>query len=94
MAEAPVLELIDVGKTFPNGTVALTEVCMSVQNGSVHGLVGANGAGKSTLMKVVSGALRPTVGEARLGGELIRWSSPADARSAGVCTIYQHVPLV
>ncbi|MCY4037624.1 MAG: sugar ABC transporter ATP-binding protein, partial [bacterium] len=85
---------IDVGKTFPNGTVALTEVCMSVQNGSVHGLVGANGAGKSTLMKVVSGALRPTVGEARLGGELIRWSSPADARSAGVSTIYQHVPLV
>ena len=57
-----VLELDDVSMTFPNGTVALRNVEMSIRAGTVHGLVGANGAGKSTAIKILSGALVPSGG--------------------------------
>jgi hypothetical protein len=38
------LALEGVGKAFPNGTVALRDARLTVESGSVHGLVGANGA--------------------------------------------------
>jgi ribose transport system ATP-binding protein len=88
------LELTNVTKRFPNGTLALRGVDLTVERRTVHGIVGANGAGKSTLFKIVSGALAPTTGEIRWQGELVEWSSPAAPLAAGISTIYQHIPLV
>ena len=90
----PLLELIDVTKTFPNGTRALRGISLAVRPGSVHGLVGANGAGKSTLIKVMCGVHPASSGQLRWRGEERRWRDPGDARSAGLATIHQHVPLV
>ena len=67
--EAPLLKLERVAKTFPNGTVALRGVDLSVERGKVHGLLGANGAGKSTLIKILSGAFTATGGE--FGGKAL-----------------------
>lgn len=88
------LDLAGISQVFPNGTVALRDVGMRVHQASVHGLVGANGAGKSTLIKIISGALRPTAGTILWKGANVHWTSPADARAAGISTIYQHIPLV
>ena len=44
-----VLELKNISKSFP-GVKALDEVSFSVEEGTVHVLVGENGAGKSTLI--------------------------------------------
>src|ERR1700733_13203141 len=90
----PVLQLHDIHKTFPNGTVALRGVNLAIQAGKVHGLLGANGAGKSTLIKILSGALRATSGALSWHGPPVAGLNPADARLAGRATIHQHIPLV
>lgn len=92
--DVPLLALSGVTKTFPNGTVALAGVDLTIQPGRVHGLLGANGAGKSTLIKILSGALAPTGGDIRWRGERVSWTRPQAPREAGVATIYQHIPLV
>jgi len=83
-----------LAKRFPNGTVAIQSVDLTVDRGSVHGLIGANGAGKSTLVKIVSGALKRSGGEVRWRGSSVDWASPLEAMSAGVHTVYQNTPLV
>lgn len=90
----PVLQLEGLTKTFPNGTMALKGVDLSVEPGTVHGLLGANGAGKSTLIKILAGALSPSDGRIGWRGEDRIWNGPAAPRAAGIATIYQHVPLV
>jgi ribose transport system ATP-binding protein len=90
----PLLELAGVAKTWPNGTVALRGVDLTVMPGRVHGLLGANGAGKSTLIKILSGAIPASGGAVTWRGKPVRWASPRAARAAGVATLYQHIPLV
>lgn len=61
--------------------------------GEILAVIGDNGAGKSSLIKALSGAVRPDAGEIRLGGELVNFSSPLDARNAGIETVYQTLAL-
>src|SRR5262249_61081942 len=56
-------------------------------------VIGDNGAGKSTLVKAICGAVIPDSGEIRLGGEVVHFKSPIDARMAGVETVYQDLAL-
>ena len=57
-----------VSKSF-GSTQALREVTVTVEPGTVVGLVGHNGAGKSTLMRMAVGLVRPDAGRVTLGGE-------------------------
>ena len=57
-----------VSKRF-GATQALREVTVTVEPGTVVGLVGHNGAGKSTLMRMAVGLIRPDAGRVTLGGE-------------------------
>ena len=91
---SPLLKLEGLAKTFPNGTLALRGVNLTVHPGTVHGLLGANGAGKSTLIKILSGAQEATSGEIIWRGERVRWKRPAEPKAAGIATLYQHIPLV
>ena len=72
-----------------NNVVALENVDFSVDAGEVVGLVGDNGAGKSTLVGILSGAYAPDSGHIFLDRRETRWSSPHDALTAGVETVYQ-----
>ena len=89
----PLLAMRGIGKKFP-GVVALSGVDFSVRAGDIHALLGENGAGKSTLIKVLTGVYSPDAGEVRLAGQPIRPTSPKDAESAGISTVYQEVNLI
>ena len=71
MSEAPMLELIDVVRTFEQaGTKleVLRGVHLAVRPGELVGLVGPSGAGKSTLLQIAGLLEQPTSGTVRIGG--------------------------
>jgi fructose transport system ATP-binding protein len=73
--------------------VALDGADFDVRAGEILAVIGDNGAGKSSLIKALSGALAPDAGEIRLDGRPMRFASPADARNAGIETVYQDLAL-
>jgi branched-chain amino acid transport system ATP-binding protein len=62
-------------------------VDLVVPPGSVFALLGPNGAGKSTLLKVISGRLRPTGGEVRIGDSPVGKRPTEKLARSGVCAI-------
>ena len=65
-----------------------------VECGEIVGLVGDNGAGKSTLVKVMNGFYTPGRGVMQFKGRPVWFSSPRDARSVGIETVYQDLALI
>ena len=88
------LELKQIQKTFPNGTVALRGVDFTAHAGRVHGLLGANGAGKSTLIKVLCASIDATGGSMMWKGQDVHFKTPLEANLSGIATIHQNIPLV
>ena len=88
-----IVEMLGVGKTYPNGVVANTDVSLTLRRGEIHALVGENGAGKSTLMSILSGLEQPSNGELRVRGRSVRFSSPVAAAEAGIGMVHQEFKL-
>ncbi len=88
-----VLELRDVSKYFGR-VIALRDVSAEVDAGEVTCILGDNGAGKSTLIKILSGFHQPDEGALLLDGEERRFTSPIEARDAGIATVYQDLAMV
>jgi ABC-type sugar transport system ATPase subunit len=88
-----VLELQGVKKAFGH-VKAVRGVDLHVERGEILAVVGDNGAGKSTLVKMMSGIYRPDEGAIYVNGTSVSFNSPADARGAGVATVYQDLALV
>src|SRR4029077_9364230 len=84
------LTLRGVSKRF-GGVVALDNVDFDLHRGEVHGLIGENGAGEGNIWKLLSGVYSDYEGEMRLGGETVRFSSPADAQGRGIGMVYQEL---
>jgi len=86
------LEVRHVTKRF--GPVeALCDVDLEIDGTEALGLIGDNGAGKSTLVKILAGVYGPTSGTISWKGEPVSFSSPLDARAAGIEMIYQDLAL-
>jgi energy-coupling factor transport system ATP-binding protein len=65
----PAIAIEGLRHVYPDGAVvALDDVSLAVERGSVVGLVGQNGSGKTTLAKHLNGLLRPTAGRVVVNG--------------------------
>lgn len=73
--------------------VALDGADFEVRAGEIVAVIGDNGAGKSSLIKALSGAAVPDSGDIRLDGGIVHFRTPADARQAGIETVYQDLAL-
>ncbi len=75
-ASVPAIEVLSAHKTYPDGTVALQPVDLTIREGEFVTLLGPSGCGKSTLLKMVAGLLDPT------DGRLLLWRKPVDQLDA------------
>src|ERR1700723_4623046 len=90
---APLLEVRDVAKRF-GAVIALKSATLNLVRGEIHALMGANGAGKSTLVKILTGVHPADAGTITINGATRVFRSPAEARRAGIVSVYQDPALV
>lgn len=64
----PILEFLDVVRSYKKGQPVLSGVSFSMIEGEVVGLLGRNGAGKTTLIRIAMGMLYPHGGAVRVFG--------------------------
>ena len=94
-AATPVLEARHFSKRF-GGTLALDDIGLTIDSGSVHGMVGHNGSGKSTFIKILAGYHAPEPGaELTIGGRPVRVPlAPGRFRSLGMAFVHQDPGLI
>jgi sulfate transport system ATP-binding protein len=80
------IEVRNVGKRFGE-FVALDDVSIEVESGSLTALLGPSGSGKSTLLRIIAGLETPDAGEVLIGGHDVT-HSPARTRDVGF--VFQH----
>ena len=90
--EHALLELRNICKYFGNVT-ALENITTRVEAGKVTCVLGDNGAGKSTFIKILSGVHQPSSGEYTMYGTPVQFTSPRDARNAGIAAVFQDLAL-
>jgi len=89
-APPPLVELR--GVTVRHGNVpALSRLNATLPGGQITCVLGENGSGKSTLVSVLSGLRRHDEGELLLDGRAVRFRSPAQARAAGIATVWEDL---
>lgn len=88
----PILAARGISKRF-GSVIALQPIDFEVYPGEIVALIGDNGAGKSTLIKILSGTLAPDTGTLLMRGKPVSFTSPRDAREAGIETVYQDLAL-
>ena len=98
MAKAPAIELRAIDKRF--GAVhANKAIDLTVERGTIHGIIGENGAGKSTLMSILYGFYEADIGEILIdGAEAVRFarrrtpSPPGSAWSTSISCWWTRSP--
>ena len=86
------IELDAVTKRFPDGTVAVNEMSLEVEDGEFMILVGPSGCGKTTALRMVAGLEEVTDGEIRIGGQVVNDVEPGDRDVAMVFQNYALYP--
>ncbi|MDP6133425.1 MAG: sn-glycerol-3-phosphate ABC transporter ATP-binding protein UgpC [Candidatus Marinimicrobia bacterium] len=86
------LEIDKVTKIYPNGTKAVHETSLSIQEGELMVFVGPSGCGKSTLLRMVAGLEDISQGDISLDGKLMNRIDPSDRDVAMVFQNYALYP--
>jgi branched-chain amino acid transport system ATP-binding protein len=82
------LTLVGLRKAFGSLEI-IRGVDLHIRKGERHAIIGPNGAGKSTLFNLISGLLKPSGGEVRLGQRRISGLSPYEINRLGLSRSFQ-----
>src|SRR5690606_30562400 len=92
MADAAI-ELVGINKIF--GAVhANRDVVLTIQAGTIHGIIRQDAAGIATLMSILYGFYQADSGDIFVKGERAHISTPSDAIARGIGMVHQHFMLV
>ena len=88
------VEIRNLTKVF-DGKEVLRSCNLTVQSGTIYGLLGANGAGKTTMFKLITGLLSPTAGNVKVQGETLSIDKKDFLRKMGILietpVFYNHL---
>src|SRR5579871_5267953 len=91
MADANLLEVQHVRRTFPRGggeeLLVLDDVNLNLKEGEIVGLLGRSGSGKSTLLRLIAGLAKPQ------GGSLSYMGQPIEGCANGIAMVFQSFAL-
>ena len=87
------LELKNISK-FYGSVQANKDICIKVEKGTIHGIVGENGAGKSTLMNILYGLQPADSGEIFIENKPAKIISSKSAIQLGIGMVHQQFMLV
>ena len=86
------ININNVGKIYPNGTRALEDVNIEINDGEFVVLVGPSGCGKTTLLRMVAGLEDITEGEITIADKVVNEIAPKDRDIAMVFQNYALYP--
>jgi branched-chain amino acid transport system ATP-binding protein len=88
----PLLETRLLRKEF-GGLVAVDDVDLAIERGTVASLIGPNGAGKTTFFNMLTGVYKPTGGRVVLDGEDVTGKPPHAFTQRGIGRTFQNIRL-
>jgi multiple sugar transport system ATP-binding protein len=84
------INLEDVGKTYPDGTHAVGDVSLTIQDGEFLVLVGPSGCGKSTILRMIAGLEEITEGTITIGDQVV---NDLPAKDRDIAMVFQNYAL-
>ncbi|MFF5181806.1 ABC transporter ATP-binding protein [Micromonospora sp. NPDC000316] len=86
------IEVTALHKRYPDGTVAVDRVDLSIDDGELFVMLGPSGCGKTTTLRAIAGLERQTTGDIRIGDTLVNDLPPAERDIAMVFQFYALYP--
>ncbi len=86
------ISLAGISKRFADGTLAVADLHLDIDDGELLALVGPSGCGKSTVLRILAGLETPTTGEVTIEGRVVTDMAPGDRDLAIVFQDYALYP--
>src|SRR6186997_3396618 len=86
------IEFIDVQKVYDDGTQAVHDLDLAIEDGELMVLVGPSGCGKTTALRMVAGLEEISDGEIRIGDQVVNDLTPKERDIAMVFQSYALYP--